>query len=132
MSSSKAASMTQIWSGTCYLTPLLGAFIADTWLGRFRVILSFSCMCVALPVPRTKAGQRMCLHAWQCWVWRRPRSSAYACPASPPSQASYCPCGPCSYMLGLVGLLLSAALPGLKPQPGEGADSSSQGIFWAG
>lgn len=28
MSSSKSASMTQIWSGTCYLTPLIGAFIA--------------------------------------------------------------------------------------------------------
>lgn len=31
-----------IWSGTCYLTPLLGAYIADTWWGRFKVILSFS------------------------------------------------------------------------------------------
>jgi len=38
----------------------------------------------------------------------------------------------CSYMLGLVGLLLSAALPGLKPQQGEGATSASQGVFWAG
>ncbi|KAI7837321.1 hypothetical protein COHA_008836 [Chlorella ohadii] len=80
MSSSQSATLTQIWSGTCYLTPLLGAFIADTWLGRFRVILSFSCI----------------------------------------------------YMLGLVGLLLSAALPGLKPQQGEGATSASQGVFWAG
>ncbi len=28
MSSSQSATLTQIWSGTCYLTPLLGAFIA--------------------------------------------------------------------------------------------------------
>ncbi|KAG7670037.1 putative Protein NRT1/ PTR FAMILY 8.5 [Nannochloris sp. 'desiccata'] len=32
------------WSGTCYLTPLIGAFLADAYLGRFKVILSFSCL----------------------------------------------------------------------------------------
>ncbi|XP_020252413.1 protein NRT1/ PTR FAMILY 8.1-like isoform X1 [Asparagus officinalis] len=29
------------WSGACYLTPLLGAFIADSYLGRFWTIASF-------------------------------------------------------------------------------------------
>ncbi|KMZ75763.1 putative peptide transporter, Protein NRT1/ PTR FAMILY 8.4 [Zostera marina] len=35
------------WSGTCYLTPLIGAFIADAYLGRFSTIvgamLIYSC-----------------------------------------------------------------------------------------
>ncbi|KAJ4972264.1 hypothetical protein NE237_005363 [Protea cynaroides] len=30
------------WSGTCYITPLLGAFIADAYLGRFWTIATFS------------------------------------------------------------------------------------------
>lgn len=28
--------------GTCYITPLLGAFLADAYLGRYWVILMFS------------------------------------------------------------------------------------------
>ncbi|KAK6779166.1 hypothetical protein RDI58_021350 [Solanum bulbocastanum] len=30
------------WSGTCYVTPLLGAFLADAYLGRFWTIAAFS------------------------------------------------------------------------------------------
>lgn len=30
------------WTGTCYLTPLIGAFVADTYLGRYWTIASFS------------------------------------------------------------------------------------------
>lgn len=30
------------WSGTCYITPLLGAFIADAYLGRYWTIATFS------------------------------------------------------------------------------------------
>ncbi|KAF5750860.1 Peptide transporter 1 isoform 1 [Tripterygium wilfordii] len=29
------------WSGTCYLTPLIGAFLADAYLGRFWTIAGF-------------------------------------------------------------------------------------------
>lgn len=29
------------WSGTCYITPLLGAFIADAYLGRYWTIAGF-------------------------------------------------------------------------------------------
>jgi dipeptide/tripeptide permease len=27
------------WSGFCYVTPLLGGYIADTYLGRYKTIL---------------------------------------------------------------------------------------------
>ncbi|KAK4264092.1 hypothetical protein QN277_029427 [Acacia crassicarpa] len=31
-----------IWQGTCYLTPLVGAFLADAYWGRYRTIVVFS------------------------------------------------------------------------------------------
>ncbi len=48
MSNAEASTSTMAWSGTCYLTPLLGAFLADAYLGRFKVILMFSC-CFYIP-----------------------------------------------------------------------------------
>lgn len=39
--SAKAATNVTNWSGTCYATPLLGAFLADSYLGRFWTIASF-------------------------------------------------------------------------------------------
>ncbi|XP_010680055.2 protein NRT1/ PTR FAMILY 8.3 [Beta vulgaris subsp. vulgaris] len=37
-----AASNVNTWAGTCYLTPLLGAFLADAYWGRYRAISVFS------------------------------------------------------------------------------------------
>lgn len=37
-----AAENVSNWSGTCYVMPLLGAFLADAYLGRYRVIAIFS------------------------------------------------------------------------------------------
>ncbi|KAL2900980.1 Protein NRT1/ PTR FAMILY 8.1 [Bienertia sinuspersici] len=37
-----AAENVSNWSGTCYIMPLLGAFLADAYLGRYRVIAIFS------------------------------------------------------------------------------------------
>lgn len=34
-----AASNIASWQGTCYLTPLLGAFLADSYWGRHRTIV---------------------------------------------------------------------------------------------
>ncbi|XP_074584326.1 protein NRT1/ PTR FAMILY 8.1-like [Curcuma longa] len=36
-----AANNVSNWSGTCYITPLLGAFIADAYMGRYWTIASF-------------------------------------------------------------------------------------------
>ncbi|XP_072985008.1 protein NRT1/ PTR FAMILY 8.1-like [Typha latifolia] len=38
---SAAANNVTNWSGTCYLTPLLGAFLADAYFGRYWTIASF-------------------------------------------------------------------------------------------
>jgi len=37
-----AAKNVTIWSGTCYLTPLLGAILADAYWGRYWTIAAFS------------------------------------------------------------------------------------------
>lgn len=29
------------WSGACYVTPLLGGYIADAYIGRYKAILVF-------------------------------------------------------------------------------------------
>lgn len=41
MLSTTAANSVTNWSGTCYIMPLLGAFVADAYLGRFYTIASF-------------------------------------------------------------------------------------------
>lgn len=40
--SASASQLLQVFKGTNFLTPLLGAYLADAWLGRYRVILIFS------------------------------------------------------------------------------------------
>ncbi|KAG8088048.1 hypothetical protein GUJ93_ZPchr0010g7841 [Zizania palustris] len=36
-----AARNSSAWSGACFLTPLFGAFLADTYWGRYRTVLTF-------------------------------------------------------------------------------------------
>jgi len=42
MGNTTAATNITTWSGTCYITPLLGAFLADSYLGRYWTIAIFS------------------------------------------------------------------------------------------
>lgn len=37
-----AARMVSTWSGTCYITPLIGAFLADAYWGKYWSIAVFS------------------------------------------------------------------------------------------
>ena len=37
-----SAIMVQLFEGTCYMTPLLGAWLADSRWGRYKTILVFS------------------------------------------------------------------------------------------
>lgn len=39
-----AATNVTNWSGAAYVLTLLGAFLADAYLGRFLTIISFSCI----------------------------------------------------------------------------------------
>lgn len=38
------------WGGTCYITPLIGAFVADAYLGRYLTILYFSVVYVIVSI----------------------------------------------------------------------------------
>ncbi|CAH2047991.1 unnamed protein product [Thlaspi arvense] len=42
VSNVSAASQVMIWQGTCFITPLIGAVIADSYWGRYWTIASFS------------------------------------------------------------------------------------------
>lgn len=39
---STAANNVTNWSGTCYITPLIGAFLVDAYWGRYKTIGVFS------------------------------------------------------------------------------------------
>lgn len=41
MSSADAVNSFSLWSGAVYVTPLLGGYVADAWLGRYKTILFF-------------------------------------------------------------------------------------------
>ncbi|KAJ4769122.1 Protein NRT1/ PTR FAMILY 5.1 [Rhynchospora pubera] len=45
--SAAAANNVTNWSGSCYITPLIGAFLADAYLGRFWTISSFMMVYIA-------------------------------------------------------------------------------------
>ena len=36
-----AAANVSTWLGSCFFTPLLGAFLADTYWGRYRTVVIF-------------------------------------------------------------------------------------------
>jgi dipeptide/tripeptide permease len=63
-----AAIQVMVFEGTCYITPLLGAYLADSHWGRYRTILVFSTIylfgCVLLTatsgLPGLTPGRSVC------------------------------------------------------------------------
>ncbi|KAL7202621.1 hypothetical protein ACSBR1_034149 [Camellia fascicularis] len=47
------------WFGTCYIIPLIGAFVADAYLGRYWTISCFSIICLC------KSGLLNFIYAYQ-------------------------------------------------------------------
>ena len=68
------------WSGTCYIFPLLGAFIADSYLGRYKTIIVFSIIyiivshCKDCPMHVLAREFRQILLSLK-WLLQRPVSS---------------------------------------------------------
>lgn len=44
------------WSGACYIFPLLGAYIADSHLGRYNTIIIFSIIYILVSEPAAGKG----------------------------------------------------------------------------
>ncbi|XP_020525185.1 protein NRT1/ PTR FAMILY 8.1 isoform X3 [Amborella trichopoda] len=70
-SNAVAANNVTNWTGTCYIMPLLGAFVADAFLGRYRVIAVFSAIYVVqgmtlLTLSASVGGLRPTCHDNQC------------------------------------------------------------------
>lgn len=48
LSAGASSIQTSLFSGTCYLTPLLGAWLADGYWGRYMTIMIFSIIYAAV------------------------------------------------------------------------------------
>ncbi|KAJ6871818.1 hypothetical protein NC652_037233 [Populus alba x Populus x berolinensis] len=83
-----AANSVTNWYGTCYVTPLIGAFLADSYLGRYWTIASFVIIYIVNLVPQnrfsnttlrimivsrktmTNCGMLCCTLHDRSWNWR--------------------------------------------------------------
>jgi len=76
-----AANNVTNWSGTCYVTPLIGAFLADSYLGRYWTIASFVIIYIivsfALKVNQISSTLDQCL--WLSVCIESSLVSVYAC-----------------------------------------------------
>nr|POE74206.1 protein nrt1/ ptr family 8.1 [Quercus suber] len=61
--SATASNNVSNWGGTCYITPLIGAFIADSYLGRYWTIALFSVIYVILSLVHLKL-KLCCLYVY--------------------------------------------------------------------
>ncbi|ERN09688.1 protein NRT1/ PTR FAMILY 8.1 [Amborella trichopoda] len=70
--SATAANSVTNWSGTCYILPLVGAFVADAYWGRYKVIAVFSAIYVVgmtlLTLSASVGGLSPTCHSGQCHV----------------------------------------------------------------
>ncbi|KAJ7545076.1 hypothetical protein O6H91_09G106400 [Diphasiastrum complanatum] len=78
-----AAKQVAIWCGTGYMTPLLGAFIADAYLGRYRTITTFSVVYLVGLISLTVSASVPSLNPPPCL------EEVYACQQASPAQLSF-------------------------------------------
>lgn len=86
-----------VFEGTCYLTPILGAYLADAAWGRYKTILAFS---------GVRARER------EGGAPRRARARVT------PRLDRPCPSPLQVYFLGMAAIAASTVIPGLAPTPG--------------
>ncbi|XP_057543726.1 protein NRT1/ PTR FAMILY 8.3-like [Amaranthus tricolor] len=93
-----AARIVSTWSGTCYITPLIGAFLADVYWGKYWTIAVFS-------VIHFKGMSTLTLFA-KITMFKPADCEGLICPSATPSQ----------YAIVFVELyLVSLGMGGIKP-----------------
>ncbi|KAL2906941.1 Protein NRT1/ PTR FAMILY 8.3 [Bienertia sinuspersici] len=93
-----AARMVSTWSGTCYITPLIGAFLADAYWGKYWTIAVFSMIHLLGMSTLTLSASVPLFKPTEC--------EGSFCPSATPSQ----------YAILFTGLyLVSLGMGGIKP-----------------
>jgi dipeptide/tripeptide permease len=139
-----AAIQVMMFEGTAYVTPLIGAYVADSYWGRYKTILVFSV--IYLLVSRGRARRhgpsrvgrgcrrrqlRGCGAAAAAVVRARPPATgAQARPSLNPVPVADSAPLPCPRQ-GMVALAASSAVPGLAPIPGTPATWLQNGAMLA-
>uniref|UniRef100_A0A0E0M4Z9 Major facilitator superfamily (MFS) profile domain-containing protein n=1 Tax=Oryza punctata TaxID=4537 RepID=A0A0E0M4Z9_ORYPU len=98
-----AARNSSAWSGACYLTPLFGAFLADTYWGKYRTVLTF------LPIYILIRALH-CLEKWIVLCEISERLHAY-------------------FVQGLVTLMVSTSLPASMTSSDAGHQLHSISVY---
>ena len=57
------------WSGTCYITPLIGAYLADSYLGRYWTIAVFSIIYAIVSMVSSIVYDYWLLPEKGIWIW---------------------------------------------------------------
>ncbi|KAL9172695.1 hypothetical protein ABFS82_03G064500 [Erythranthe guttata] len=92
----EAATHVTNWSGAAYVLTLLGAFVADAYLGRFSTIITFSCIYAVGMVLLTLSGSIDTLRPPQC--------TTKPCIQASTSQTSFLYCAMTLIALGTGGI----------------------------
>ena len=74
MPSVLATELNSLFSSLVYITPVLGAYVADVYWGRYKTTVIFCVWCAPLLIPLTHALPRLQSHPYTQQVHPRPRA----------------------------------------------------------